>query len=368
MFELLAKSNYARFGKLKTNHGVIETPFFMPVASKLSVKLISSKDLENLGIKAIITNSFLTYLKPGLKIIKKFNSIHKFMNFSGIIFTDSGGYQMYTERFLQEIRGNGIILKSPFDHKKILLTPELAIKIQNQINSDVAMVLDDMPTFLKNKKRIQESVKRTCNWAEICLNNHKNKSQKLFAIIQGGIFKDLREKCAKSLTKQDFDGYSIGGLSLGEGKENMYKLVKICEKFIPENKPRYLMGVGTPEELINCISLGMDIFDSSYPTRAARHGTLFTSSGKITITNSIYKNDTKPIDKDCDCETCKNFSRAYLNHLLRVNEFVGQRLATIHNLKFMQNLINQTKISIREGSFEKFKRDFLKRYKINQIT
>jgi queuine tRNA-ribosyltransferase len=363
MFKLQYKDKEARAGILKTSHGKVETPFFMPVATKTAVKYLDPKDLEEIGVQAIISNAFVLSLRPGLDVIKKAGGIHNFMNFKNTIFTDSGGFQKIKDSFYMRSEDNGLHLKSPFDGKKFFLTPEKVMHIQNIINSDVAMVIDEMPLHNQSRKEIEIAVKRTHKWAEECLKHHKNKKQLLFGIAQGGLYPDLREASAKFIGKLPFDGFAFGGLAIGEPEKQTYKMINAQVRHFPENKPRYLMGVGSPAQLITSISSGADCFDSTFPTQNARHATLFTSKGKISIKNSKYQFDLKPIDKNCRCYICQSYSRAYIRHLMKMNEPNGIRYCTYHNIYFINNLMKEARNTIKESRFEKFKKEFLKKYK-----
>jgi len=366
IFKILAKDKktQARTGILKTKSGEIETPFFMPVATKTAVKYLSSKDLEDMGAKAIISNAFILSLKPGTNIIKKMGGIKKFMNYNGINFTDSGGFQMYSPSLYLGSKENGVMFRNPFNGEKLFITPEEDMKIQLDIDSDVAMCLDTMPLIEHSKKSIIDAVNKTTAWAEKCKIHHEKlqknipeeKRQILFGIIQGGIHPDLREKSAKELLKLNFKGYSIGGLALGEPKKDEYKMVKIVKSIIPEEKPIYLMGIGNPSELLEAISLGVDMFDSRFPTQNARHGTLFTKKGYMRVINSKYKTDSKPIDPECECFTCKNHTKAFIHHMIKMDEGNGMRLVTYHNLYFLQWLMKESRSQIKNGTFSKFKK------------
>ena len=369
----------ARVGKLYTKKGVIETPFFMPVATKASAKFINSKKLMELGTKAIISNAMILSIKPGEKVIKKLGGIGKFMNFDGINFTDSGGFQMYSDSIYINSTERGVYFKNPENGDKLFITPEKDMEIQLDINSEVAMCLDRMPLYIDSKKEIENAVELTSMWARRCKKHHNklqkkiafNKRQLLFGIIQGGIYKELREKSAKELVGMNFDGYSIGGLSLPDcsykgdkkkAKKYEYSAIKICKSIIPENKPVYLMGEGDPAEVLEAISKGIDIFDSKYPTEIARRGTIFTSKGKIKILNKKYSSDKKPLDEKCRCFACRNYSRAYIRFLLKENEAVGKELASCHNLYFMQNLFEDIHDSIKKGRFLEFKKKIKRAY------
>ena len=372
MFKIIAKDKktMARIGILETKKGAIETPFFMPVASKGSVRFISSEDLEEMKARAIISNALLLHLKPGDKIIKKLGGIGKWMNYSGINVTDSGGFQMYSKEIYLSSSDKGVYFRNHYTKEKIFITPENDMEIQLNINSEIAMCLDSMPLYEHSKKEIAGSVRKTSSWAERCKKHHdklqknikKNKRQLLFGITQGGIFRDLRKKSAYELVKLNFDGYSIGGLGLGEPKEEQYKIIEHQKKIIPENKPIYLMGIGTPSEIVEAISKGIDMFDSRFPTQNARRGTLFTSKGKLRIFNSKYKQDKSPIDKKCRCFVCKNYSRSFIRHQLMEETGAGYRLASFHNLYYLQNLLEEARKAIKKSQFFEFKKKIIKAY------
>ena len=291
----------------------------MPVATKLAVKLINSHDLEELQLKALIANAFILYLDPGVKLIEKSGGVHKFMNYNNVIFTDSGGFQMVSDKFLVEINKHWVKFRSPFDKSLHIINPEKDIEIQNKLNSDIAMCLDYMPRHDDKYEDVKESVEITYEWAKRCKKAHKNKKQLLFGIIQGGCFKDLRKKSSELITSIGFDGYAIGGLGIGESREKMMKAVDLAVSFMPKNKPRYLMGIGTPQDLITGISKGVDIFDSCYVTKHSRHETVFTKQGEIRIGKKEYKQDFSPLDRDCECKVCRNYTRAYVHHFFKNN-------------------------------------------------
>ncbi len=363
MYKLEAKDGNARAGILKTTHNNITTPFFMPVATKTAVKYLDARDLEEIGIEAIISNAFVLSLRPGIQTIKKAGGINKFMNFHNSIFTDSGGFQKIKDSFYIKSTNKGLHLKSPFDGKKILLTPKKLMHIQNTLDSDVAMVIDEMPLHTQSKKEVALAVKRTHRWAEECIKHHKNKKQLLFGIAQGGLYPDLREESAKFISSLDFDGYAFGGLAIGEPEKKTYKMINSQVRHFPEKKPRYLMGVGSPIQLINAISAGADCFDSTFPTQNARHNTLFTSKGKLIIKNAKYKNDMRPIEKNCGCYVCKNYSRSHIRHLIKMKEANGLRYATYHNIYFINNMMKQIRKAVKEKRFERFKKEFIKKYR-----
>jgi queuine tRNA-ribosyltransferase len=369
-FKILHKDRKtkARVGAITTKKGKILTPFFMPVATKTSVKHISSHDLEEMDCKAIISNTFILHLRPGEKLIKELGGIGRFMSWNGINVTDSGGFQMYSPSLYIKSDDKGVHFKDPFENKKVFITPEKDMEIQVDLGSDIAMCLDTMPLLHHSKKDIELAVKRTTQWAKRCKTHHDwlqkklKQKQLLWGITQGGIHSDLRKISCEQMKELDFDGYSIGGLALGESLESEMKMVEVSNKILPENKPRYLMGAGNPVELLEAISLGCDMFDSRFPTQNARRGTLFTSKGKLRILQSQYKLDTKPIDDSCDCWVCKHYTRAYLRYQLHQEEAVGMRLATFHNLYYLQNLMKQAREAIKKGKFKEFMNKVRKEY------
>jgi queuine tRNA-ribosyltransferase len=365
MFEIIAedKKTRARTGLLKTAHGKLETPFFMPVATKGAVKYVSADDLKKIGAFCIISNSFVLYLKPGLDVISHSGGLHKFMKWNRGIFTDSGGFQCCRESFFVKSTAEGLHLKSPFDGRAHLLTPEKSMEIQQTIGSDIAMCLDDMPSFSRDKKYVAEKTKTTHEWAERCLAAHTDKKQLLFGIAQGGVYADLRKKSMKFISSHEFDGIALGGLAIGEPLSNMHDMITATIEIAPRDKPRYLMGVGSPEDIFKCITLGVDCFDSTFPTQNARHNTLFTHKGKIKIFKGRYKHDLKPIDEECDCPVCAKYTRSYIHHLKRMEEPLGMMLATVHNLAFITNFMKDIRTSLKEGRFYKFQKEFLESFK-----
>jgi len=374
MFKILArdKKTKARVGILKVKSGkTIETPFFMPVATKTSVKHISSLDLEKMNCRAIISNTFILHLRPGEHLIKDLGGISKFMNFKGINVTDSGGFQMYSPSLYLKSDEKGVHFKDPFENKTIFITPEKDMQIQLDLGSDIAMCLDTMPLLHHSKKDIELAVERTTQWAKRCKLEHdrlqknkkQNQKQLLWGIMQGGIYKDLRKKSATEISKINFDGYSIGGLALGETIKQEMSMVNIQKSIIPENKPCYLMGAGNPLELLEAISRGVDMFDSRFPTQNARHGTILTSKGKLRIFRKEYSKDSSPLDENCDCFVCKNYSRAYIKYQLTQGEAVGMRLATFHNLYYLMKLMADSRKAIKTGKFLEFKNKIKRIYK-----
>ncbi len=373
VFKIIYKDKHtkARIGILKTKKGNIETPFFMPVATRGSVKTLTSEELQDMKIKAVISNALILSLRNGSEILKKLKGIGKFMNYRGVNFTDSGGFQMYSESIYIKSNNEGIYFRNPLNGEKIFMTPEKNMELQLIIGGDVAMCLDSMPMYTHSKTQISEAVEKTTLWAGRCKSYHdklqekisKNKKQLLFGIIQGGIYPDLRELSAKSLLKMDFDGYSIGGFGLGETINEEFEIVKIVKNILSENKPVYLMGIGNPVEILKGISLGVDIFDSRMPTQNARRGTLFTSQGKLKILNEKYKFDSEPIDKECKCFVCKNYSKAFVRYQLINDEFTGKKLATYHNIFFLTKLIETAKEKIKQGKFQEFLKEIEGKYK-----
>lgn len=365
----------ARVGVLNTRSGKIETPFFMPVATKTAVKHISSCDLKGMKANAVISNAFVLFLRPGPELIEKMGGIAKFMSFDGIVFTDSGGFQMYSPRLYIGSKEEGVMFRNPYTGEKVFLTPEADMEIQLSLGSDVAMCLDSMPLIESLKGEVAEAVRKTSRWARKCKNHHDKlqeslapkERQLLFGIIQGGIHGDLRRISAKDLVSLNFDGYSIGGLALGESKEDEYKVIDIVKSLIPEEKPVYLMGAGDPIELLEAISRGVDIFDSRFPTQNARRGAIFTSEGRINIKAARYREDEAPIDKNCSCFVCKQYSRAYIRHLLIQEEGAGLRLASYHNLHYLQRLMEDAKAAIKSGKFEMFLREFKKKQQRDEL-
>ncbi|MCD6471466.1 tRNA guanosine(34) transglycosylase Tgt [bacterium] len=362
MFKVLkySKKSRARLGKLETAHGIVKTPFFMPIATRAAVKNLSSEELKNLGVQIILSNTYHLFLRPGLQVIKKAGGLHKFMHWDGPILTDSGGYQIFSLSKWRKVTDKGVEFRSEIDGSKIFLDPEKAIKIQKILGSDILMVLDECVGWPTKRNKVKKSVERTTEWAK---RSKKIKLDRclLFGIIQGGTYNDLREKSAKEIVSLGFDGYAIGGLTVGEPIEKTYKIVKFVEKYLPKDKPRYLMGVGKPEQILKAVKSGIDMFDCVIPTRNARHGLLYVKTAKnfvnynkvkyqkLHIKNSQYKNDFKPLDKFCTCYTCKNYTRAYLRHLFLTNEPLALRLTTIHNLKFYLDLMKEIRKQIRNG-------------------
>ena len=353
----------ARYGILHTPHGDVETPMFMPVGTLATVKGISPEELHAMNSQVILSNTYHLWLRPGEDIVAKAGGLHKFMNYDGPMLTDSGGFQVFSLGKTRKIEEEGVYFKSILDGSNLFLSPEKAIDIQNKLGADMIMSLDECAPYPCTYEYMKNSVERTIRWAKRGKEAHKNtEKQALFGIVQGGEFPELREYCAKALVEMDFPGYSIGGTSVGEPKDVMYKMVDDAIKWLPEDKPRYLMGVGNPIDLIECAMRGVDMFDCVLPTRVARHGALMTSQGRININNEKYKEDFTPLDPECDCYTCRNYSRAYLRHLHKTDELFGKRLLSIHNVRFLLKLAEDIRQAIREDRLDLFKEEFLDKY------
>ena len=345
----------ARLGQLRTAHGLVNTPIFMPVGTKATVKTCSPRDLVDLGAEIILGNTYHLYLRPGHNIIRQAGGLHKFMAWKKPILTDSGGFQVFSLGASRTITEEGVEFKSEIDGQKHMITPERSIEIQNALGADVIMIFDECPAHTTDRAYIENSMQMTLRWAERCRRAHQNSNQLLFGIVQGGFFADLRRSSVEGTVALDFPGYAIGGLSVGERKDLMYETLAATAPFLPEDKPRYLMGVGTPEDLVYGVSCGIDMFDCVMPTRNARNGSLFTTTGGIKIRNAQYKTDFTPLDPSCICYTCQHFTRAYMRHLHLENEILGHRLKTIHNLHFYLSLMRGIRLAITNGSFTKLK-------------
>jgi len=356
----------ARWGQISTPHGTFETPVFMPVGTQGAVKAVSPEELKEMQIRVILCNTYHLYLRPGYEVIQKLGGLHKFIHWDGVILTDSGGYQIFSISPLQKAAGRGIKFKSHLDGSEHFLTPGDVLKIQLALGSDILMVLDECTSYPISYQQANISLKKTLRWAKIAklawLNEDKQE-RGLFGIIQGSTFKDLREKCIEELTKIGFDGYALGGLSVGEPISLRKEIIKYTASLLPSDQPRYLMGIGTPEEILEDISLGIDMFDCALPTRIARNGTIFTGQGKKNLRNAKYREDPNPLDLECDCYTCKNYSRSYIRHLLQAREILGMRLTTYHNLYFLNQLMNQAIKAIKKDRFERFKKEFIQKYR-----
>lgn len=366
-YELIKKDKYtnARVGVIHTASGDIPTPIFMPVGTVGTVKTMTVDDLKEMGAKIILGNTYHLYLKPGMDIMKKAGGLHKFMKWDGPILTDSGGFQVFSLADNRKISEDGVMFRSHIDGSKHFFTPEKSIEIQNDIHSDIMMSFDECVDANASYDYVKNSMERTLRWAKRGLDYHKANShpdQSLFGIVQGGMFKDLREISARETVAMDFDGYSIGGLSVGETKEEMIDILNFTTPLLPEDKPRYNMGVGTPDYLFESFEAGIDMADCVLPTRIARNGTALTSEGRVVIKNATYKEDFSPLDPECDCYTCSNYSRAYLRHLVNAKEILGARLLSYHNLYFLLKMCENIREAIMNDSFLDYKKEFYEKY------
>ncbi|MEK6714755.1 MAG: tRNA guanosine(34) transglycosylase Tgt [Candidatus Omnitrophota bacterium] len=370
------KNTGARLGRLETSHGAIETPIFMPVGTQATVKALTSRDLEEAGAQIILGNAYHLYLRPGLEVIKNAGGLHKFMHWQKPILTDSGGYQVFSLARLRKLSDRGVEFQSHIDGSRHMLTPESVVDIQLILGSDILMPLDECVHYPCIKDEAEIAVKRTIAWArrsklvhsqQSIVNSKNNKNYGLstighgllFGIVQGATYLDLRKYCAEELVKIGFDGYSIGGISVGEPQDLMYNLIQATCEYLPKDFPRYLMGVGTPEDIVSAVDYGVDMFDCVVPTRYGRNGTVFTSSGKIVVRNSPYISDLRPLDEECNCYVCKNHSRSYIRHLLNTDEILGAILVSYHNIYFYLRLMEKIREAIKEDRFMEFKREFL---------
>ena len=357
------KQSGARLGRVHTPHGIIETPTFMPVGTQATVKTMSPEELKALDAQIILSNTYHLFLRPGHEIVKKAGGLHKFMNWDRPILTDSGGFQVFSLSERRKINEEGVEFRSHLNGEKLFLSPEKAMEIQNALGPDIMMAFDECPPYPATYEYVKQSTERTSRWAERCLASHRRKDEQgLFAIVQGGMFEDLRVQSAKDLTSMDFPGYAIGGLSVGEPKHLMYEVLDYTVPHLPFDKPRYLMGVGSPDALIEGSIRGIDMFDCVLPTRIARNGTTMTSEGRLVIRNAKFAEDFGPLDPKCDCYTCKNYSRAYIRHLIKADETFGLRLTTYHNLHFLVNLMKNVREAILNDSLLDYRDQFFEQY------
>ncbi len=366
-YNLIKKSNNtnARYGSLETNYGTFETPMFMPVGTLANVKTLTPEELKDVNSAVILSNTYHLWLRPGEDIINSAGGLHKFMNYDGPILTDSGGFQVFslTKNKKKDIVEEGVHFKSHIDGKPLFLTPELSIQIQNKLDSDIAMSFDECIPYPASYEYAKASTERTIRWAKRGKEVHNNKNQSLFGIVQGGEYTDLREYSAKKTVELDFDGYSIGGTSVGEDKPTMYKMIEDGIRYLPKDKPRYLMGVGDPIDIIEGVIRGIDMFDCVLPTRLARHGNAFTRNGKTNLKNLKYKDDFTPIENNCDCYTCKNYTKSYIRHLITCDESLGGRLLSIHNIRFLTKLTENLREAIKNDNILEYKENFIREYK-----
>ncbi len=355
------RSTAGRLGRLCTPHGVIETPVFSPVGTQATVKTLTPRELTELGATLILANTYHLYLRPGPELIARLGGLHRFMAWEGPILTDSGGFQVFSLANLRRVDDKGVLFRSHIDGSEHLLTPEKATAIQELLGADIIMAFDECASPM-DRPQAEEAMHRTHRWAERCLATHQRRDQALFGIVQGGAFADLREESARVLSSMPFAGYGIGGLAVGEPKDVTWAMVDVTAPRLPEEKPRYLMGVGSPEDLVEAVSRGIDMFDSVLPTRLARNGAVFTREGRLNLRNAQFAEDPRPIEEHCCCYTCQHFSRAYLRHLLAAGEITGLVLNTIHNLAFLMDLMADIRTAIREDRLAAFKAEFLGRY------
>ncbi len=353
----------ARTGELRTPHGVVPTPVFLPVGSQGSVKTLTPEEVKALDFKIVLANTYHLYLRPGIDIIAEAGGLHRFMAWDGAILTDSGGYQVFSLAPLCRISEAGVTFRSHIDGSEHVLSPELAVAYQEALGSDIIMVLDECTAYGDSLEKVEKAMARTHRWAERCQTARKRRDQSLFAIVQGGIFPELRRQSAQYLGSLDFPGYAIGGLSVGEPKAVTSAMIEAVVAVLPPDKPRYLMGVGAPEDIVEGVARGIDIFDSALPTRVARNGALFTWQGRRNIRNAVFRRRHRPVVPDCACYTCRTFTAAYLHHLFKCEELLAYRLATIHNLYFINDLMAKIRRAIRDGAFNAFRQSFLADYK-----
>jgi queuine tRNA-ribosyltransferase len=352
-FDLLATDGGARRGRLTFGRGTVETPAFMPVGTYGTVKAMTPEELRELGAEIILGNTFHLMLRPGIEVIAAHGDLHDFMGWDGPILTDSGGFQVFSLADLRTMTEEGVTFASPVDGSKVFLGPEESMAVQRALGSDIVMIFDECTPYPASEQEARESMKRSLRWAERSKRAHGDNSSALFGIVQGGMYPALRRRSVEGLLEIGFDGYAIGGLSVGESESEREKILEATCPLLPEDRPRYLMGVGRPEDLVAAVARGVDMFDCVMPTRNARNGYLFTSRGIVKIRNARHERDTGPVDPDCDCYTCRRFSRAYLKHLNKCNEILGHRLATIHNLRYYQSLMQQLRAAVEAGDFER---------------
>ena len=362
-FQLLSKDQSARRGRLKTPHGDVETPVFMPVGTQATVKGLTPEQLQGVGARIVLGNTYHLTLRPGDELIAELGGLHKFMHWDGPILTDSGGFQIYSLAQSRRIDDHAATFRSHVDGALLELTPEKAVKIQENLGSDIAMVLDECPPGDTPRPYLTEAVDRTIRWAARCLKAHQRSDQGLFAIVQGGTELDLRQRCARELTAMDFPGYALGGFSVGETKEQMARTLKPTADLLPENKPRYLMGVGRPEDILLAVQSGVDMFDCVLPTRNGRNAFAFTRDGSLRMRNAKHSRDPAPLEAECDCYTCKNFSRAYLHHLFRTDEMLGPTLLSLHNVAYFMRLMREIRSAIEQGQFADYHQASLARWR-----
>lgn len=364
-YELIkeCKQSGARLGRVHTKHGTFDTPVFMPVGTQATVKTMTPHEIKKIGANIILSNTYHLYLRPGHKLVEEAGGLHKFMNWDGSILTDSGGFQVFSLSKLRDITEEGVTFRSHIDGSKHFLSPEKAMEIQNALGSDIMMAFDECTPYPADYDYAKNSLERTIRWAKRCKDAHKNPDrQALFGIIQGGMYKDLRKHSVEEMTKLDLPGYAVGGLSVGEPAKLMYEMLEYTVPLMPKDKPRYLMGVGTPDYLIESAIRGIDMCDCVLPTRIGRNGTVMTSRGKLVVRNAKYARDFRPLDEECDCYVCKNFTRAYIRHLLKAGEVLGLRLTTWHNVHFLVTLMKNVRQAIKDDRLLDFRDEFANKY------
>lgn len=364
-YELVAEDRKtgARAGLLHTPHGVFKTPMFMPVGTQATVKTVTPEELEEMGAQVILSNTYHLFLRPGTELIHEAGELHQFMNWNKGILTDSGGFQVFSLGAMRKITEEGVYFRSFLDGSKQFLSPEISIKAQEELGSDIAMAFDECIPYPADFDYAKESTLRTTRWAKRCLDIHTREDQSMFGIVQGGMYPELRKMSADQLTEMDFAGYGIGGLSVGEPKPLMYDILNQTTEHMPKNKARYLMGVGTPDCIVEAVNLGVDMFDCVFPTRVARNGTAMIPEGRLVVRNAAYAEDFRPIDERCGCYTCRNFSRAYIRHLFKAEELFALRLLTIHNLHFLLDFTKQIRSAIASDTFPELRERFLENYR-----
>jgi queuine tRNA-ribosyltransferase len=368
MYELLKTDTHskARLGRLTTAHGVIDTPVFMPVGTQASVKALDPRELREMGAQVILGNTYHLNIRPGIDIVRTAGGLHRFMAWTGPILTDSGGFQVFSLAKIRKIKAHGVEFRSHLDGSLLFLGPKEAMEIQRLLGSDIAMVFDDCPPHTSSPHELRAAVERTIRWAGECRHQPRAGKQLVFGIVQGGADAALREECARALVRMNFDGYAIGGVSVGEPEPEMFKAVEVTEPFLPPHLPRYAMGLGTPAQMVELIARGVDMFDCVLPTRVARNGTAFTRKGTIIIKAATYKADFRPIEEDCDCFACRNFTRAYLRHLLNVEEILALRMLSVHNTHLFLKVMAEARQAIGAGTFPEFRRQFVTHYRPTQ--
>lgn len=353
----------ARRGRLHTPHGIVETPVFMPVGTQASVKTLNPEEVWDLGARIMLSNTYHLYLRPGHDLVAEAGGLHKFMNWNGAVLTDSGGFQVFSLSELRKITEEGVKFRSHIDGSEHFLSPEKAIEVENALGADIIMAFDECTPWPCEWQYAKNSLERTTRWAKRCQEAHRRPhDQALFGIVQGSTFADLRRQSAEEIVSLDFPGYAVGGLSVGEPKELMAEMLEATVPLLPADKPRYLMGVGSPEDLVEGVWRGIDMFDCVLPTRIARHGTCFVPDGKLTVRNAEFARDFRPIQEGCDCYACRNYTRAYIRHLLKAEEMLGLRLCSIHNLRFLVRLMEESRAALEAGTFAEYRRTFLTRW------